>query len=243
MKRLFAIVLVMLLVLSGCARTNKTTKIKGDECDFLINGNWEGNDTQCVNVISFKENGSFSNWCYCGSPVGDGDLAESYSYHDDTGTVKLYDSDGKVFEEATIIYADDAYLVIDIWGRAYVYENLNAYRPQVAASASETVGLEEMTKPCLSIIGFDGELLAVSNHNYDRDAASSFDVWQLSASDNLSIISVEVTNVNGEEKAEKTEIAIADFKENFDGHYLAYLEIDREGKVEKIICYSELIVQ
>lgn len=242
MKKFFAIALA-LLVLTGCAQTNKTIKIKGDACDFLTEGEWEGNDAQCVNVITFREDGGFSNWCYCGSPVGDGDLAEGFSYHSDTEIIKLYDESGEVFEEGTIIYVDDAYLIIDIWGKVYVYENLNAYRPQVAASALELVGLDEMTKPCLSVIGFDGQLLAVSDHNYDIDAASSFEVRQLSTSDNLSIVSVEVTNVNGVEKAEMTEVSSADFKENFDGHYLAYLEINRQGEVEKIICYSELTVQ
>ena len=238
MKRL-AFLLLAALLLCGCS-LNK--KIDGDDCAFLTNANWEGNDTQCVNVIDFKTDGGFSNWCYCGSPVGDGDITESFSYHADGKTVRLYDDGGRLVETGKILYADQSYLIIDLWSRVYVYENLDAYRPKVTLEAIEPTGVEEMTKPFLTVLDFDGKILKVSSYNYDKDADSDFEVWQLEASEDIQFTSVSVIVEDGTRKVESKTLMSADIENVGEFYTVGFFEIDREGKVKSVVFYGELII-
>ena len=75
MKKILILLMISIL-LCGCGKT----QLPDDACDFLIQAEWEGNDAQCVNAIRFQKDKSFSNWCFCGSPVGDGDLVEEFRY-------------------------------------------------------------------------------------------------------------------------------------------------------------------
>ena len=100
------IFLLLTAFLSGCS------KLPNDACDFLIHANWEGNDTQCVNVINFKEDNGFSNWCYCGSPVGDGDVSEEFRYDASNHSILLLDCDKEIIEKGTILYVDDWYFAL-----------------------------------------------------------------------------------------------------------------------------------
>lgn len=237
MKRLVFLLFVSLL-LCGCG----LIKIKGDDCDFLKNAKWEGNDAQCVNVIRFKQDGGFSNWCYCGSPVGDGDITESFSYHADEKTVRLYDDGGRLVETGKILYADQSYLIIDLWSRVYVYENLDAYRPKVALEAIEPTGVEEMTKPYLTVLDFDGKILKVSSYNYDKDADSDFEVWQLEASEDIQFTSVSVKFENGVCSVENHTLTQEETETVGDSYTTGFFEIDREGKVKSVVFYGELII-
>ena len=89
MKKILAILLSTSIILTACGKEKiqnryeeTTTFPKGDKCEFLIDADWECNDAQCVNVIRFNKDKSFSNWCYCGSPVGDSDIIIGYSYNE-----------------------------------------------------------------------------------------------------------------------------------------------------------------
>ena len=234
-----AILLLAALLLCGCS-LNK--KINGDDCALLTDANWEGNDTQCVNVIDFKEDGGFSNWCYCGSPVGDGDITESFSYHAKDKSVRLYDGHGKLEETGKILYVDESYLIIDLWSRVYVYENMNGYRPRVALEAIELTGVDEMTKPFLTVLDFDGEILAVSSQNYDKDAALDFEVWQLTAAEDIYFTSVSVRVENGAQKVESKTLTAAEWEDIGEFFVAGFFEIDREGKVKSVVFYGETIV-
>ncbi|MBQ2819078.1 MAG: hypothetical protein IJF14_01695 [Clostridia bacterium] len=239
MKRL-AILLLAAVLLCGCGLNND--KIKGDECAFLTDAKWEGNDTQCVNVITFKDDGSFTNWCYCGSPVGNGDITESFSYHAEDRSVRLYDGQGRLEETGKILYVDQSYLVIDLWTRVYVYENLNAYRPRVTLGALELTGTEEMTKPCLTVLDFDGKMLTVSAYNYDKDAAASFQVWQLPAAEDIRFSNVSVTIDKGVESIESGTLSDGEIEHIGEFYTSGFFEIDRDGKVQSVVFYGELII-
>ncbi len=245
MKRIFALLLV-LLMLCGCSNGKKAAKKevpKSDPCDFLINAEWEGNDEQCVNVIAFKKNGGFSNWCYCGSPVGAGDVTEKFRYRVSDRSVLLYDCDDELVETGKILYADNTYLIIDLWQRAYVYENLNAYRPSVHTDALEYTGTEEMSKPCLTVLDYKDDTLTVSAYNYDKDAADNFEVWELKAANDITFSSVSVTVENEIPTVEVYTLTEEDYENIGEFFNYGYCEINRDGEVQSIVFYGELIIQ
>lgn len=230
---------VLLLAFCGCA----ADEIVSDNCEFLTRGDWEGNDTQCVNVIDFKEDSGFSNWCYCGSPVGDSDLTEQFRYRASDRAILFLDSEDEIVETGTVLYADDLYLVVDLWGRTYVYENLNEERPSVRTCALDYTGTEEMTKPCLSILGYENGILTVSSYDYDGDAAAGFEIWELPVSEDASFITVTVNVVNDSETAEMFKLSERDYANIGDFYHSGYLEFNRDGEVAGVVFYGELIVQ
>ena len=62
---------------------------KSKEADFLTNANW-CYFTNCDETISFGADGSYCYYCACGSPVGDSDLYDSYTYDEATSEITLY---------------------------------------------------------------------------------------------------------------------------------------------------------
>lgn len=57
--------------------------------DFLTNAHW-CYFTNCDETISFGADGSYCYYCACGSPVGDSDLYDSYTYDETTSEITLY---------------------------------------------------------------------------------------------------------------------------------------------------------
>ena len=239
MKKL-SIFLLSLAMLCGCSNTKE---IISDDCDFLIHANWEGNDTQCVNVIIFREDAGFSNWCFCGSPVGGGDVSEEFRYRALDRAIILLDGEGEIIETGTVMYVDDMYLIVDLWERCYVYENMDVERPTPRLCALEYTGTEEVSKPCLTILGYENGLLTVSAYNYDHDAPDNFEVWTLPVSEDFSCSTVSVTVENGKETVETTQLTETDYEHIGEYYTSGYLEMNYDGEVASIVFYGELVIE
>ena len=237
MKKRIIFCMINVMLLCGCS----STKLPNDACDFLIEANWEGNDAQCVNVISFKEDGGFSNWCYCGSPVGDGDLVEGFRYRASDKTIHLLDDSNEVIETGTVQYVDDMYLMVDLWDGCYVYENMNVERPTPRTCAVEYIGTEEISKPYLHILSYENGMLTVSSCNYDGDASESFERWTLLAQEDITFSEVIVTVENETETFEVSQLAEKDYENIGEFYTNAYVEMNREGEVASVIFYGEII--
>ena len=197
---------------------------------------------QCVNVINFKEDNGFSNWCYCGSPVGDGDVSEEFRYDASNHSILLLDCDKEIIEKGTILYVDDWYFIVDLWERCYVYENTDKERPLPHSCALEYTQTEEMTKPLLYVLDYEDGMLTVSSHDYDGDAAADFDVWTLPISEDFSCSSVSVTIDQGNESVEVVTLTEDDFEYMGEYYTGGYVEMNRDGEVASIVFYGELII-
>ncbi len=237
MKRILLLILTLAL-LCGCSGIPK-----GDECALLTQADWEGNNPNCINWIRFREDGSFSNSCGCGSPVGDGDLTEQFRYHAADQTVELFDGDGALIETGKILYLDEAYLVIDLWDSVYTYENLDAYRLIPRENALQYTGTGELTKPYLTILDFKDGVLTVTSMDYDGDAADMFELWELPAAEDIKFSTVSVTVVNDtEETIETGELTEADYPDIGEYHNGGYFEFNEQGEVTSVVVYGELLI-
>lgn len=217
--------------------------MESDDCEFLINATWEGNDAQCVNGIHFGEDFSFNNWCFCGSPVGAGDVTEQFRYRASDRSILLLDNEYNLIATGTILYVDDMYLVVDLWEGCYVYENVDIERPTPRNCALEYTGTEELSKPCLSILDYNDGMLTVSSYNYDNDAADNFEIWTFPASETISFSTVTVTIENGNETLEHTVLTEDDYEYIGEFYTSGYLEINYDGQVESVVFYGELIIE
>ena len=249
MKRIIAVILMMLLI-CGCSakgdvknKKQTPTIAKGDNCDFLINAKWEGNDDICPYVVTFRADGGFSNWCYCGSEVGDADLVEKYVYRASDKAILLYDSDNKNFESGKVLYVDEYFLILDLWTRVRSYENLNAERQHVYLEALEEVGNEYITKPFLYIKEYKDNKCTVTSFNYDGDAAADFTLWQLDAVEDVTFKIVTVKDDKGTVMVDSKVLSEEDISHIGEYYTAGFCEIDDEGKIKSVVFYGELIIQ
>ena len=189
MKRILSIILVLLL-LAGCSgktakKSEKSDLIPGDPCDFLIQGEWEGEVVGCTNVIYFDEDYSFSNYCACGSPVEFADLIESYRYRASDQAILLYDGNDTLLETGKVIYVDTAYLVVELYDNIYCYENRSARLPELPGSVTSFAG--GLTTPFVSIISCQDGKLEVAH--YTKGAENGTTILEISESLNLMAVS------------------------------------------------------
>ncbi len=239
MKKIISIMILSLMLLVGCGGMPSS-----DQCDFLINANWEGTDEQCTNTIIFRDDMSFGNSCACGSPVGDGDLVELFSYTEETKTISLFETEDILLEEGTILFCDDTYLVVNLWGRTYCYQNLDAeYIPEAHSSALEVCGTDKITKPLLTVLGLEDNILSVTSHDYDGDAKDMFATWEVPVADDVEYKSVSVKVENDVASVETVELTDDDIE--YIGEYYTggFFEFNDEGQVTSVIFYGELIIQ
>lgn len=243
MRKLVAAILLSLLLV-GCAGAENTAQTlpAGDGCAFLTDADWEGNDGRCVNVIRFGEDGSFSNWCHCGSPVGDGDLAETFRYDAESRSFTLYDTEDLKVATGRILYCDSMYLVVTLWDGCYVYRNLESPGPEVRACAQAAVGVWEEDMPCLTVLGLEDGLLSVSACNYDGDAPDGFGIWQLETAEDVRFSCVTVTDDNGTETVETLELGTGDPERIGEDFTYAYLRFDADGRVTRVVFYGETVI-
>ncbi len=212
-----------------------------DIYEFLIEGNWEGHTDACTNVITFDEDQSFSNWCACGSTVGDADLYETFEYQPSDQSITLSNSYGDS-DTGKILYADKYYLIINLWNNIYFYENIHNTHSALQDCALEYVNPNNVTMPCLSILEFKDNFLSVSSHNYDRDAADNFNVWQLPVSQDVVFKNVSVTIENEQELVETNTLTENDYEHIGNFYTYAYLDMNTEGEVTNVIFYGKTLI-
>ena len=238
MKKTAVLMILTLIFLVGCGGANAS-----DPCDFLMNANWEGSDEQCTNTIRFRDDFTFGNSCACGSPVGDADLVELFSYDEETKTISLFETEDVLVDEGTILFCDDTYLVVNLWGDTYCYQNNDAeYIPEVHSSALDVCGTDEVTKPLLYVVESQDGVLTVSSHDYDGDSKDLFTTWQIPVASDATYKSVTVNVIN--DKATLEVIDLTDEDAQYIGEYYTggFFEFNEAGEVTNIIFYGETIV-
>ena len=88
MKKYFLILVLVVLILTGCSKTNDKIQEKDYSKYLFTDVSWT-RDANDFETIVFKSNGRFIYYCSCGNPVNDSDLCESYTYYDETKEIVL----------------------------------------------------------------------------------------------------------------------------------------------------------
>lgn len=73
---------ILVIFLASCSSAE-------DHPEFLTEHEWT-HFTYCDETISFGDDGSYAYHCACGSPVGDSDLYDTYTYSETTSEISLY---------------------------------------------------------------------------------------------------------------------------------------------------------
>lgn len=110
MKKILMLLVVLTLILTGCGGNKHP--------EFLTEKSWEYDNKICAESISFGEDGEFIYSEACGSPVGNYDVYDEYSYDEKTQTITLVPCEGNSDKELVkVLHYDEASLMLQIGGK------------------------------------------------------------------------------------------------------------------------------
>ena len=127
MKKFIIILMLVGLLLIGCAVTKEKTQEK-DYSEYLFtNVSWTRDAGNDIETIVFKSNGRFTYYCSCGNPVNDSDLCESYTYNDDTKeiTFDCFEETEEMITTIKVVNLSETTLDLDFKGEIRKFEKSN----------------------------------------------------------------------------------------------------------------------
>ena len=125
MKKNIIILMLVILIITGCKDTKETKKdySKYSFSDIV----WTRAAENDIETIIFKPDGSFRYYCSCGNPVNDSDLCESYVYNDKTKEIKLdcFETTEEMVKNIKIVEMSEDILELDFNGELRKFEKSN----------------------------------------------------------------------------------------------------------------------
>ena len=120
MKKMILILLLGVILLTGCA---KEEKVDYSEYSFT-DVSWTRAGENDIETIRFNSDGSFSYYCSCGNSVNDSDMCESYTYNDKTKEIKFncFETTEDMITTIKIINYTDTTLQLDFDGEVRTFE-------------------------------------------------------------------------------------------------------------------------
>lgn len=236
-----AIGLILLGVLLS-KKDNCDGETPGDESNgsgLLTRYAWKScdGDIACTETVSFREDGSFSYSCGCGSPVLDYDLFDSYEYDVENKVITLK---GDGTREIKVLYCDETSLFLKLSDGTFKYFiNKNAVtvdeiydfvREYFDNAQLYTVIKEEK----------DGVLTLLPQH-YSTDERERFEGFEYRAplARDAKAYTLYARIENGEESFEYEEISFEGAFENEDNSYTcAYVDFNEVGEITTVIIYG-----
>ena len=238
MKKVIAISFPLLILITSLAVLFFFNK--GDNCDFLINADWEYYDQNIGETIgiTFTKDGNYFYNCSCGEPIGDSDLYDEYKYNAKKNIITLYGPDDYE-SEIKILYGDKFYLVLKFPEYTRVFKN---EENKIQENFDETtVGLEKETSVLLAVLEFKNNEIKVAPLNYDGDTKEMFEenIFSIKAAENATFENVTEKFVNGK-RTERTQEDLNEKDYQYFGEYYThgYTVFNDEGLIEKIIFYG-----
>lgn len=127
MKRNLIILLLVVLLLTGCGNTKEKTKEKDYSNHSFTNVSWTRDAENDVETIVFKSDGRFTYYCSCGNPVNDSDLCETYTYNEDTKEIVLdcLEETEETVTNIKIVNSTETTLELDFNGNIRKFEKSN----------------------------------------------------------------------------------------------------------------------
>ena len=128
MKKIIAVLMICLLLITGCAepKAGKNAEDKAaDYSEYLFTDvTWARDSGHDIETIIFNADGSFSYYCACGNPVNDSDLCEGYTYNDETKEITLdcFEITEEMVTNIKIVEVDEDVLELDFAGEIRKFE-------------------------------------------------------------------------------------------------------------------------
>ena len=130
MKRNIIILLLVVLLLTGCGDIQEKAQEKNYSDHLFANISWTRDAGNDIETIIFKSDGRFIYYCSCGNPVNDSDLCESYTYNEGSKEFILdcLEETEETVTTIKIINLTETTLELDFNGEKRKFEKTNDYR-------------------------------------------------------------------------------------------------------------------
>ena len=124
MKKYFLILVLVVLILTGCSKTNDQIQEKDYSKYLFTDVSWTRDAENDIETIVFKSNGRFTYYCSCGNPVNDSDLCESYTYNDKTKEITLncFEETEETITNIKVVNSTETMLELDFNGEIRKFE-------------------------------------------------------------------------------------------------------------------------
>lgn len=124
MKKNIIILMLLVVFLTGCGKSNEKPKEKDYSEYSFTDVSWTRDAENDIETIVFKSNGRFTYYCSCGNPVNDSDMCESYEYNDETKEIKLdcFETTEDMVTNIKIVEMSDDVLELDFNGEIRRFE-------------------------------------------------------------------------------------------------------------------------
>ncbi len=210
----------------------------GDPCGFLKGPDWEGKNPSCEYMIEFSFSTSFDNWIFYPSSFYNCQSASEFRYNELKNELYIFNFDGELLDIGNIIYVDDYYFVLTLWGSCYTYENVDAELPGsiVSETAQKNVGTDKWTKPRLRISGYGEGTVSVFMCDYDQDESEA-KVWTLNLSEDCAFKSVEYSASS--DTVEETVLEKSDYESVPEKYADGFFAFNADGEVISVIFYED----
>ena len=242
-KIFLCITLVMSLFACGNSNTGSSEN-KEEYPEFLTENSWEYNTLSCTEVLSFREDGSFSYYETCGNPVGNSDMYETYSYDEEKKiiTVHGYDDTVEDMEIQVLRYVEDCLLVrIDGAIKEFYAEN------DVPSPISDMYDEVEGYSAYLAIRNIEDGMIETAPYYMDMDAGGKALIREEKLADTVQFYHLyeELIHPSGEEPDEMsfefTELKLEDVAYSVDNSFSSgYVWYNEDLEITKIVYYGSI---
>ena len=124
MKKNIIILILLVLVLTGCSDTKEKPQEKKNSYLPFTDISWTRAGENDTETISFKSDGKFSYYCACGNPVNDSDWCDIYTYNEETKeiTLECFEETDKTITTIKVINSTETTLELDFNGEIRKFE-------------------------------------------------------------------------------------------------------------------------
>ena len=127
MKKIFIILLISIIILTGCDSTKEEKQEKDYSKYSFTDVSWTRDAENDIETIVFKSNGRFVYYCSCGNPVNDSDLCENYTYNDKTKEITLdcFEETEETVTKIKVVKSTETTLELDFDGEIRIFRKEN----------------------------------------------------------------------------------------------------------------------
>ena len=124
MKRNTIILLLVVLLLTGCGNTKEKTEETVYNNYSFTDVSWTRDAGNDIETIIFKSNGRFIYYCSCGNSVNDSDMCENYTYNERTNEINLacFETTEDTITTIKVVSSTDTNLELDFNGELRIFE-------------------------------------------------------------------------------------------------------------------------
>ncbi|MGN1166287.1 MAG: hypothetical protein ACI4S2_07680 [Lachnospiraceae bacterium] len=249
----FITVLCVILIFSlvGCQSKKGISSENGtsdSNTEFLTDHEWV-HYTICNETISFHDDGSFSFYCACGSPVGNYDLFDSYKYNEETSEITLLPEDDDNIIKI-LRYEKSRLLLKCSDGIKEFFDNTdplvsNSYTDDAYDTENYTLGFSSY----IAIVNKNGDSLTSAPSCYDADVPEYKDyLLEEKLADNITYgeWDMQVTQTEEGEEIKHSYKELSDEQVNKmleGGPSSGYVWYNNNAEIEKIVFFGKTVIQ